>query len=138
MNNNIMIVGNIGKDPELKFSQKGDAVASLNIAITPRQRNGTEWEDADPIWYKATFFGAKAEAVVDKYKRGQRVSLVGQLQKGQPWTDRGGVHREGSLEIGNPEIEHAPWEKKGAIESGALAPAEKDTVAPIQSDEAPF
>ena len=138
MNSNISITGNLGKDPEIKYSKDGKGVCSISIAITPRFRSGDTWVDSQPIWYKSTFFGAKAEQVVETYKRGERVKITGQLILGQPWTDKHGAHHDGGMEISNAEIESTPWEfKKGAVESGSLAPAPAQEVLP-QSEEAPF
>ena len=140
MNSNITVVGNIGKDPEIKFSQAGNGVTSLSVAVTPRYKNGEDWIDDKPIWFKAVFFGAKAEKVVDTYKKGERISLTGQLIKGQPWTDKSGVHHDGGYEIGNAEVELKPWESKAKTDtSPEQATALASTNTPqVVSSEAPF
>ena len=99
-------------------------VTSLSVAITPRQKVGTEWVDGAPEWYKAVFFGAKAEQIVETYSKGQRVKLTGQLTIGQPWTDKQGVHHNGGWEINNAEVELAPWESK----------PKTDTSPPVKAD----
>jgi len=122
MNNNISVSGNLGRDPELRFNPEGLAICNLSVALTPRYKNGTVWEDKETIWFKATFFGAKAEEIVDTYAKGNRVKLTGQLQIGQPWVGKDGSKHDGDWEIGNAEIELDPWKAKGKVESGALAP----------------
>ena len=137
MNSNISVTGNIGKDPEIKFSQAGNGVTSISVAVTPRYKNGDTWEDKDTIWFKAVFFGAKAEKVVDQFGKGNRVKVTGQLQVGQPWTDKGGVHHPGGWEIGNAEIELSPWEKSGEKSESTPAPS-TPPVTTAQDSVAPF
>ena len=137
MNNNITVIGNIGKDPELKFGKEGSAYTSLSIGITPRRKNGLEWVDGVTIWYKIPFFGAKAEKVVGEFAKGTRVKVTGQFHQGAPWTDKQGVHRDGGWEIGNAEIELAPWEKKERTDTAP--PSTSGTVTfPTQLEVAPF
>lgn len=142
MNSNISITGNIGKDPEIKFGKEGGAYTSISIALPSRAKNGNEWVDGPTTWYKVSFFGAKAEKVVDTFGKGVRVKVTGQLLMGAPWTDKQGIHRDGGWEIGNAEIELAPWEKK---EKADTAPPSNRTVTEVesnqgvtQSDEVPF
>ena len=138
MNSNISITGNIGKDPEIKFGKEGGAYTSLSIALPSRAKVGKEWADGPTTWYKVSFFGAKAEKVVDEFAKGTRVKVTGQLLVGAPWTDKQGIHRDGGWEIGNAEIELAPWEKKEKADT--LPPIQnsvQDSFAP-QSDVAPF
>ena len=142
MNSNISITGNIGKDPEIKFGKEGGAYTSISIALPSRAKNGNEWVDGPTTWYKVSFFGAKAEKVVDTFSKGVRVKVTGQLLMGAPWTDKQGIHRDGGWEIGNAEIELAPWEKKEKADTAppstqAVTEAESNQ-AVTQSSEAPF
>ena len=136
MNSNISVTGNIGREPEIKFGAKS-AVTSLSVAVTPRQKVGTEWVDMAPLWFKAVFFGAKAEEVVDTYGKGQRVKLTGQLTIGQPWTDKQGVHHDGGYEINNAEVELAPWESKPKTDTSPPESVQK-SVQNTQVEVAPF
>ena len=136
MNSNISVTGNIGRDPEIKFSSKGAAFTSISIALTPRWKNGEVWVDGETIWYKAPFFGAKAEEIVDNYGRGVRVKVTGSLQLEKPWTDRAGVHRQG-LEISNAEIELAPKDKF-VQKSVQVVQEVQEVQLPTQNDAAPF
>lgn len=132
MESNTMIIGNIGKDPELKISAKGAAYTSLNIAHGSRKQIGQDWVDGIVTWYKVSFFGAKAEQVASTYKKGQRVRVEGQKLEGAPWTDKQGIHHDGGWEIGNAEIELAPWEKK---EKADTAPPSNRTVTEAESNQ---
>lgn len=117
----ITVQGNIGKDPEIKFS--GDlGITKFTLAETPRTKNKTtgQWEDGETIWFNVVFFGSQAEAVVDNYAKGETVLLIGKLRQ-STYTDKAGIPKS-SLEIvgesmakvartsrSKPQVEAAPW-----------------------------
>ena len=139
MKPNISISGNIGKEPEIRFSPSGTAFTSLSVAVTPRVKKGNDWVDGTTIWFKVPFFGEKAEKIVDTYSKGVRVKISGQLNIGTPWTDKSGLHHDGGWEIGNAEVELDPWEK-----TAKSAPKAESGVSwgtpnlPAQPEVAPF
>jgi single-strand DNA-binding protein len=101
--NNITTKGNIGSEPEIKFV--GDlAIASFSVAHTPRRKSKTTqaWEDGETMWYRVTFFGSKAEGIVDNYAKGDSVILVGMLSQ-STYTNKDGKTVTG-LEIVGTEI----------------------------------
>jgi single-strand DNA-binding protein len=101
--NNITTKGNIGSDPEIKFA-KDLAIASFSVAHTPRKKNKVtqNWEDGETMWYRVTFFGSKAEGIVDNYAKGDTVILVGMLAQ-STYTNKEGKTVTG-LEITGTEI----------------------------------
>lgn len=101
--NNITTKGNIGSEPEIKFV--GDlAIASFSVAHTPRKKNKSTqaYEDGETMWYRVTFFGTKAEGIVDNYAKGDSVILVGMLAQ-NTYTNKEGKTVTG-LEITGTEI----------------------------------
>jgi len=101
--NNITTKGNIGSDPEIKFV--GDlAIASYSVGHTPRKKNKSTqaWEDGETMWYRVTFFGSKAEGIVDNYVKGDTVLLTGMLAQ-NTYTNKDGKTITG-LEITGQEI----------------------------------
>jgi single-strand DNA-binding protein len=101
--NNITTKGNIGSEPEIKFA--GDlAIASFSVAHTPRKKNKSSqaWEDGETMWYRVTFFGSKAEGIVDNYSKGDSVLLTGMLSQ-STYTNKDGKTVTG-LEITGTEI----------------------------------
>jgi single-strand DNA-binding protein len=78
--NTLTITGNLGSDPELRFTANGQAVANLRIADTPRRKNAAgEWEDGETLWMGATVWGCDAEAVAENLRKGDRVVASGRL-----------------------------------------------------------
>lgn len=93
----VTIVGNVGADPEIRFTPGGKAVASFNLVNTPREKDGNEWKDGEPTWFRVTAWEGFGENVAESVRKGQRVIVVGRL-KTSAWTDKEGGKRT-SLEI---------------------------------------
>jgi single-strand DNA-binding protein len=75
------LTGNLTRDPELRYTSSGQAVASISIADTPRRRNAStgEFEPGETSYYTATVWGAIAENVAESLHKGDRVLLTGRL-----------------------------------------------------------
>lgn len=91
--NSVMLVGNLGRDAELRYTTSGAAVANLNMATT------TTWKDKDSgtrkekvEWHRVVYFGKGAEAVSPYLKKGQLVCVQGRLETRQ-FDDKDGNKR---------------------------------------------
>ena len=76
----ILLMGNVGADPELRFAPNGDAVVTVKVAVTPRRKNKDTWEDAETRWYKVSAWKNLAEAIADGVRKGDRVSVSGRFE----------------------------------------------------------
>lgn len=87
----VVIAGNLGGDPDLRYSANGTPVANFSVAVNRKERR--DGEDRDPTdWYRVTFFGKQAE-IADQYlRRGAPVLVDGRLQIDE-WQDRDGKPR---------------------------------------------
>lgn len=95
MSNHFTITGNVGQDPELRFTPSGDAVVNLSVADTPRRFNQDtkEWEDAgETLWVRVAAWKDKAEAIAESVHKGDRVVVVGRLKQ-RTWQDNNGADR---------------------------------------------
>jgi single-strand DNA-binding protein len=88
-------IGNLTKDPELRYSAKGKAWTTAALAVDRRKRceDGT-WEDLDPAFYDLVCFGDLAENVAECLARGDRVVVYGKVEETN-WTGRDDVDRTG-------------------------------------------
>lgn len=87
------VLGNLGADPELKFTPQGEAIAEFSIANTPRRKNEQgDWVDGDTTWYRVTAWRRDAEAVAENLAKGDRVRVQGRLSV-RPYTSKGGEER---------------------------------------------
>lgn len=82
-NSSTYIVGNLGQEPELRFTNSGQAVCQLSVAVTERfYDTGTkEWKDREPNWYRVNCWRQLAENVVESLHSGDRVIIVGDMQQ---------------------------------------------------------
>ena len=88
--NKVILVGNLGRDPETRYSQDGSAITNVSIATTDRwkDKNSGEMKEVTE-WHRVVFFGKLAE-IVDKFlKKGNAVYVEGRLRT-RKWTDKDG------------------------------------------------
>jgi single-strand DNA-binding protein len=93
----IQVKGNVGQEPELKFSKNNMAYVTLSVAYTPRTKQNDVWSDGETMWFRVVQFGTKAEATVDLIKKGDSVIVTGDLKQ-STYTDKEGKEKT-SLEI---------------------------------------
>jgi single-strand DNA-binding protein len=97
------VIGNLGNDPEMRYSANGSPFIRFNIASNYRTRtqDGT-WEDRTE-WLRVTVTGQRAESLGQYLKKGSRVYVDGRLEA-RPWTDQQGQVRAG-LEVMANEVQ---------------------------------
>lgn len=96
--NKVILLGNVGKDPEIKFAATGNAVASFSIATSERfkDKNG-EWTDRTE-WHNLVAFGKLAEIIRDYVKKGSKLYVEGSLRT-QSWDDKASGQKRYKTEI---------------------------------------
>jgi single-strand DNA-binding protein len=113
--NKIILVGNIGQDPELRTTSKGTAVTNLSLATHRliRQESGEKEQKTD--WHKAVVWGKRAETCAKHLKKGHRVYIEGLLQP-RTWTDKeGNAHQQQEVVV--ERIEFLGGKSKDIVES---------------------
>lgn len=97
------VIGNLGNDPEMKYSANGAPFLRFNVASNYRARNPEgQWEDRTE-WVRVTVFGQRAESLSQYLRKGSRVFVDGRLEA-RPWTDQQGGVRAG-LEVIASDVE---------------------------------
>ncbi len=91
--NKVILVGNLGADPEVRYLPSGDAVANIRLATTDRYKDKASGEFKEATeWHRVTFFGRLAEIVSEYLKKGSSVYLEGRIRtrkyQAQDGTDR--------------------------------------------------
>ena len=90
--NKIIAIGNLGRDPELRYTPQGDAVCDFSIAVNDRKRDKTgEYQDVT-TWFKVTLWRRNAENASKYLTKGRSVYVEGRLQV-EEWMDRDGKSR---------------------------------------------
>ena len=91
--NKVIIVGNLGKDPEMRSFPNGDQVANVSIATTDKWKDKTTGEMKEATeWHRINFNGRLAEIVGQYLKKGSQVYVEGSLRT-RKWTDKDGVEK---------------------------------------------
>jgi single-strand DNA-binding protein len=117
----ITIKGNLGTDPELKFTKNNKAYVSFSLAYTPRVKQGEVWIDGETIWFRAVQWGEKSEILMDNLSKGDTVLIQGSW-KPSTYTGKDGIEKTG-LELNVAEIGKI-------IKAGARAPKQRTEAAP--------
>ena len=80
MENTVTLIGNVTRDPDLRFTQGGRAVASLGIAVSRRYQVNTEWTE-ETSFFNVTCWGTLGENVASSITKGTRVIVFGRLSQ---------------------------------------------------------
>jgi single-strand DNA-binding protein len=91
--NKAIVVGNLGRDPEVRYSANGNAIANVTIATTDSWKDRQSGERQEKTeWHRVVFFGRLAEIAGEYLKKGSQVYIEGRLQT-RKWEDRDGNER---------------------------------------------
>src|SRR5260221_13225225 len=95
--NKITLVGNLGRDPELRYTAQGTPVCSFSLATNERRKDKTGEMQDQTTWFRVTLWGRQAETASQYLTRGRPVYIEGRLRV-EEWTDRDGKPRH-TLEV---------------------------------------
>ncbi len=88
--NKVILIGNLGQDPEVKYMPNGNAVANVSIATSESWKDKNTGEQVDKTeWHRVVFFRRLAEIVGEYLKKGSKVYVEGKLQT-RKWQDKDG------------------------------------------------
>ncbi|HEY0210385.1 single-stranded DNA-binding protein [Acerihabitans sp.] len=91
--NKVILVGNLGQDPEVRYMPNGGAVANMTLATSESWRDKQTGESKEKTeWHRVVLFGKLAEVAGEYLKKGSQVYIEGALQT-RKWTDQGGQER---------------------------------------------
>jgi single-strand DNA-binding protein len=142
--NKIILVGNLGRDPELRYTPQGTPVCSFTLATNERRKDKAGEMQDITTWFRVTLWGRQAETASQYLTKGRPVYVEGRLRV-EEWTDRDGKARH-TLEVHATDMQfigtrgedggqgHARGEG-GAPSSGGRGPAAEPD---ITDDDIPF
>ena len=91
--NKVILVGNLGKDPEIRYTSSGSAIANLTLATSETWKDkNTGQQQEKTEWHRIVIFGKLAEVAGEYLKKGSQVYFEGKLQT-RKWTDQSGQDR---------------------------------------------
>jgi len=98
--NRVIVLGNLGRDPEVRYSASGTAVCSLSVATSRSWKDKTSGEKQEEVeWHRVVFYDRLAEVAGEYLAKGRPVYVEGRL-KTRKWTDKDGVDRYSTEIIG--------------------------------------
>lgn len=90
--NKVIIIGNLGRDPEVRYLPSGEAVANFSVATTEKWKDKSGESQEQTEWHRVSFFGRQAEICGEYLRKGSSVYVEGRLQT-RKWTDKDGNER---------------------------------------------
>ncbi len=126
--NTITVIGNVGQDPEVRFTKSGMAVAKFSVADT----RGKD-DKKTTIWHNVTVFDEQAQNVAEQVVKGSRVLVTGRLNKEQ-YTDKEGNKRESVEIIADDVCLSLKWAAKGSRPESGLT----NVIDVFDATEEPF
>jgi len=122
--NKVIIMGNCGRDPEVRYLTSGQAVANVSIATTSRRKDKSSGEVIeDTQWHRVTFYERLAEIAGEYLKKGKPVYIEGRLKYGK-YTDKDGTEKN------TCDIVATEMQLLGGREGEAPAPQQRQAQAP--------
>lgn len=138
--NKVMLIGNLGKDPEVRFTASGQAVASFSLATSEsyKDKSGEKVEKTE--WHNITLWGKLAEIAGEYLSKGKTIYVEGRLQT-RKWQDKSGNDRYTTEIVGDKmQMLSAKGERSGGGDSSSAqkssAPSYEEP--PFQDDDIPF
>lgn len=140
--NKVILIGNLGKDPETRYAPSGDAITNLTLATTETWKDkGTGERREATEWHRVVFFGKVAEIAAQYLRKGSQVYVEGRLQT-RKWQDKEGQDRY-TTEIRGDEMKMlgrregggeggARGGESGGYDAPAAAPSRQPASAPAQ------
>jgi single-strand DNA-binding protein len=125
--NKVILVGNLGRDPEMRYAPSGDAIANFGLATTDTWKDKSGEKQEKTEWHRVVMFGKVAEIAGEYLKKGSAVYIEGRLQT-RKWTDKEG-HERYTTEIVADRMQMLGG-RGGAGGGGGTEPMNRDDDAP--------
>jgi single-strand DNA-binding protein len=157
--NKVILIGNCGRDPEVRYAPSGAAICNVSIATSSRRKDKTSGESIeDTQWHRVTFYDRLAEIAGEFLKKGRPVYVEGRLKYGK-YTDKDGIERntvdivatemqllggrEGGMGGGDDmggdaPMRSAPPQRSAPAPAAKPAPAKSATSFDDMDDDIPF
>jgi single-strand DNA-binding protein len=137
--NKVILVGNLGRDPELRYTPQGTPVCSFSMATNERRKDKNGEMQDQTTWFRVTLWNRQAETAAQYLQKGRPVYIEGRLRV-EEYTDRDGKQRH-SLEVNATDMQFIGGgrnEGEAPIERAAAAPGHAPEAADASDDDIPF
>jgi len=136
MINKAIIVGRLGNDPEVRYTQSGTAIANFNVATTERWKDKDGQMQEQTEWHKCSAFAKLAEICGEYLHKGSLIYCEGRIQT-RSWDDKDG-NKKYTTEIILKEMKMLDGKKGDSSNQNKEKPNNQEPTEPILSDDVPF
>lgn len=138
----LVLVGNLGRDPEMRYTPNGTAVTSLSVATSRKYTTADGQQKEETVWFRVSVWGKQAEPCNQYLSKGSKVLVEGTLtpdESGGPriWTDKEGKPRA-SFEVRANTVRFLDSKRDGAQRPAGGAPEAALEDQPTTGEELPF
>lgn len=130
----ITLIGNLGQDPEMRYTPDGIPVTSFSLAVNKNYLDKDGKRIDKTLWFRITAWRKLAETASQYLTKGRQIMVVGEIEEARPWTDRDGNNRA-SLEVTAQTIKFLNDGKGKSEASNGAAPAQLE---PSHTEDHPF
>ncbi len=99
----LILIGNLGNEPEMRYTASGVPVTNFNLAVSKRWTNAEGQSQDKTTWFHISTWRRQAEIASQYLAKGHRVMIVGEVDMARPWTDRDGNLRA-NIEVTATEL----------------------------------
>jgi single-strand DNA-binding protein len=131
--NKVMIIGHLGRDPEMRYTPSGRPVASFSVAVSRNWKSSNGERKSETEWFKIVAWGRLAEICKEYLHKGQQVYIEGRLQTRQ-WEDKEGQQRTSVEVVANEMTMLGERREKGMSDNLSAEPPPPE----MDEDEFPF
>ncbi len=128
--NRVYLLGNLTRDPELRYTPSGTAVTSFGLAVNRRYRHGEEWKE-ETCFVDVTVFGRQAENVSEYLSKGRQALVEGRLTWRSWETEEGTRRSKHEVVAQNVQFIGGPPRGEAAPKEAAPAPTDEDDDIPF-------
>jgi single-strand DNA-binding protein len=138
----VIIAGNVGRDPEMRYTPSGQAVTSFSVAVNESYTNNNGEKVKKTVWFRVSAWGKQAEICNQYVKKGQMILVEGRLTGDQAtggprvWTGQDGQPRA-SFEISASVVRFLSSRQDSGGEGGTSGPMDAGDVV-VPADDIPF
>ncbi|CAB3784644.1 single-stranded DNA-binding protein [Pararobbsia alpina] len=136
--NKVILVGNLGADPETRYLPSGDAVTNIRLATTDRFKDKASGDMKESTeWHRVAFFGRLAEVAGEYLKKGSSVYVEGRIRT-RKWTDQAGVEKYSTEIVGEQMQMLGGKQGDGSKQERSAASARTGRSEPAAPDDGGF
>ncbi len=141
--NKVILIGRLGKDPDLRYAPSGTAIASFTMATNHATKDAEGAWVEQTEWHSVTTFGRQAEFCGEYLKKGRQVFVEGRLRTSS-WEDQSGQKRfrteivANEIQLLGSKVEGEKVETPPAVQQGDVSEPAPPPEPPMQEDDLPF